>query len=122
LELVNELVDELVSSQVWSRRLWGPLAVTTASPIILFTVPVGHVYVVREVLAYNTSSTLLPTIRIGINSLSTAANRIFQLPLPQPGTLQRELRLPLVAGETLRAVAVDAEVSSLTINGYDLMA
>lgn len=107
---------------MWSRRFFGPATVTTASPVVCFTVPEGHVYVVREVLAYNSNTSNLPTIRVGIGSLSVNANRIFQRVLPQPGTVQQEMRLALVAGETFRAVALDAEVSSLTVNGYDLIA
>lgn len=41
---------------VRSRRLWGPLHVVTSGPTVTYTVPAGHVAVVRQLLVVNTGT------------------------------------------------------------------
>lgn len=106
---------------VYSKRLAGPTNVTGAYST-LFTVPSGHVYVVRQI------SFQVSTSAAGGNCICTAggtgiANRFFQLLLVNNTDSQREGRWVFQAGDTMSAGVFGVTAGgtgSVMVSGYDL--
>lgn len=86
---------------VRSRRLWGPLGITTAVHTTLYTVPAGRTLIVRTICLTNYSATDTVTWNLLVGGAS--ANRtLFGVQSLAPGaSITKEVWFALNPGEQL---------------------
>lgn len=101
--------------------MFGPQLLTLASALSLFTVPAGHVYVVRHLHMVNSSTSTTQMTRFNIGSSALTGNRVFHLTVLPDQSFIQEVRLPLVAGETMWGQNSVAATCALTVSGYDFL-
>lgn len=103
---------------VRSTRFSGPGIVSTGTTD-LFTVPTGHVYLVRHVTVVNQSTTVDGTLSLFLNG--TGANdRLFRRLIPAGTDLQLDPWWAFHAGDVLKATRVTSDMTVSTY-GYDLV-
>lgn len=106
---------------VYTRRLAGPVIVTSAANVTLFTVPTGHTYVVKAIAAVAISPTVSSNFRVGFSSGVVMSSRIF-FRVMAPGENHYALVLiPMTAGESLYAASDTTPGVVITLAGFDFI-
>lgn len=96
---------------VRTKRLWGPVAVPTAAPAILFTSPSGGTSILRALTTVNPTTTTPCRIRLWLNGTANA-NLIVLKPLGNPGDLANyDMWIVLQPGDVIRGQSEGATVS-----------
>lgn len=105
-------------SDVYSKRLAGPLNVGTTSAVV-YTAPASVVAIVTHIHIVRYSWTANATYTLSING-TTTATWVLRSIATEEGTDILETRLILNPGDTLSAVRQTGVGIVLTVNGYEL--
>lgn len=103
-------------SQIYTKRLAGPRALTAVSASI-YTVPAGYSAVVRNVQICNSHPTSTGLCRVGLGGLTNALH-VVRTNLAIDSSVFLDLRLALAAGESLHAASEGSTAMAITITGY----
>jgi hypothetical protein len=110
-----------MAQPAYSQRLYGPVNVTGAYSTA-FTVPVGLVYVVRQ-LDFQVSVSVAGGNAIAAADGTGIANRFFQFLMPNGSSVNREGRWVFETGSTLHVGVFGVTAGgtgSVMISGYIL--
>lgn len=108
-------------SNVYTRRLAGPVITNSTTNVTFFTVPAGHTYVVKMILLTNSSAVNTAIFRVGFTPGVTMAGRIYGRTLAANEVVHLETLIPLVAGESLYGANSEATGVVVTLAGYDFV-
>lgn len=102
---------------VYSKRFYGP-AQPGLTATVLYTVPAGEVIVLRSIQILTNHATTAQTWVVFI--FNTALTfELGRWVVPAQSTVNLDLRVPMTAGEELRALRVTSGITgTLTVSGY----
>lgn len=106
-------------ASIYSRRLVPTRSVTGATPVVIGTVPSGHVWVLKYLISYNGSGTNAPLLLLRIRDPAVTALTTVGFGNPVLGTVIHQLFLPMNAGDIVEAIVAGAGLLNVTLAGYD---
>lgn len=111
-----------MSARVYSRRLSGPQQIhEIAGTTNHFTVPAGHVFVVRFMSLVNSSSSLTSSARVVIAPVGVTPGEWYRGLLPPDATVHLHLHVCFSAGDQLLAYTPVGGALVLSTFGYDFI-
>lgn len=108
----------MASGDVFPRLLANPTLLNTTTTV-LFTVPSGRQYAIKQIVVCNTGG-VERLVTLAKGTAATAGNCfLYRLPISSSDTVVLDTALVLEAGETVQGLADTGAQVTVTVTGWD---